>query len=128
MTEENQGFTISDRRIKEDEPGGETKPATGPKKENTEAGSHDAIQGEKTRVDFQGFILSLGTTALVHLGEPPFPGTEKAPANLPHAQEMIDILSLLQDKTKGNLTQEENRLLSNLLYTLRMKFVEISKK
>src|SRR3974390_883100 len=97
MTEENQGFTVSDRRIKEGQPVRESKPVSDAEKGERKPPSPGEEIREKTKVDFQGFLLSLGTTALVHLGEPPFPGTEKPPVNLPHAQEMIDILSLLED-------------------------------
>jgi hypothetical protein len=67
----------------------------------------------------------MGTSALMLLGEGP-PGRDlsgTAP-NLAHAQEIIDILTMLETKTKGNLTQEEETLLEEMLYTLRVKFVE----
>jgi len=127
MNEESQGFTISDKRIKLDE----SKAAE--KKESQsfkppETPESEKAQQEKIPPDFSGFILSLGTSALVHLGENVLPDQKRSGTNLPQAKEIIDLLSLLQEKTNGNLTKDENNLLSNLLYTLRMKFVEIKNK
>jgi len=61
------------------------------------------------------------------LGELPEPGTEKTEVNLPLAKQTIDILGILQEKTSGNLTDEEHNLLTNLLYDLRMRYVRVSK-
>ena len=75
-------------------------------------------------LSFAAFLVSLAHTAAVHFGDVPEPGTEqRQPANLPAARQIIDILSLLQDKTKGNLSAEERQLLDNLLYDLRMRYV-----
>ena len=127
MNEENQGFTISDKRVKLDEPaGGENKGAKAFKAPGE--AEPDQAQHERIPPDFAGFILSLGTSALVHLGETVLPNQKAAGTNLHQAKEIIDLLSLLEEKTKGNLTKEESNLLSNLLYTLRMKFVEIKNR
>jgi hypothetical protein len=78
-------------------------------------------------VTFLGFVLSLAHTAAVHFGDVPDPVTgASAPTNLPAAQQIIDILALLQDKTKGNLTAEERQFLEQVVYELRMRFVEAS--
>ena len=81
-------------------------------------------------VDFPTFILSLSTSALMHMGygiDAASPGTpSKEHANLPLARQTIDLLSLLEQKTAGNLTGEEERLLSEVLFDLRMRFVKIS--
>ncbi len=79
-------------------------------------------------IDFTTLILSLSQTALVHLGEAPSPDGETPAANLPLARQTIDLLAVLQEKTKGNLDGEEERLLDQMLYDLRMRFVELSKK
>lgn len=77
------------------------------------------------RVDFAGFVLSLATTAAVHFGDLADPNTgEKAEPNLPLAGQMIDILGMLQEKTHGNLSEPESKLLEDLLYELRMRFVQ----
>lgn len=76
-------------------------------------------------IDFYTFVLSLASSAFVHLGDAPHPETgEPAPANLPLAKQAIDILAMLRDKTRGNLTSEEERFLENLLTDLRFRFVQ----
>ncbi len=76
-------------------------------------------------IDFGTFLLSLGSSALIHLGEAPDPTSgEKQPVDLALAQQSIDLLALLQEKTRGNLTGDETRFLETLLYDLRMKFVQ----
>ena len=73
---------------------------------------------------FSGFIISLTTTAAVHFGDYPDPTTGEArPLNLQGAQQMIDILAMLEQKTRGNLTAQERSLLEQALYDLRMRFV-----
>lgn len=79
-------------------------------------------------IDFGTFILSLSTSAAFHLGLAPHPENNCECRNLPMAKQTIDILSILQDKTKGNLTGEEERLLSEILYNLRMAFVRESSR
>jgi len=79
------------------------------------------------RIDFSTFILSLSTSALYHLGLVEDPQTrERAEPELPLASQTIDTLALLEEKTRGNLEDEERRLLESLLYELRMRFVEVS--
>jgi hypothetical protein len=76
-------------------------------------------------INFASFILSLAATAAVHFGDRLEPGaTEKGPVDLQAASQMIDILSLLEEKTRGNLTPEEQQLLEAILYELRLRFVE----
>jgi hypothetical protein len=76
-------------------------------------------------LSFTGFVLSLASTAAIHFGDLPDPqsGTAVEP-NLEAAAQMIDILVLLEEKTRGNLTAEERQLLEQVLYELRMRFVE----
>jgi hypothetical protein len=78
-------------------------------------------------IDFSAFILSLGQAALINLGVAPVPDSGKIIKDLEAARETIDILGLLREKTRGNLTDEESRLLDGLLYQLRMSFVEAKK-
>ncbi|HZR23330.1 MAG TPA: DUF1844 domain-containing protein [Vicinamibacterales bacterium] len=76
-------------------------------------------------LSFTAFVLSLATTAAVHFGDMPDPMTGKPmEANLEGASQMIEILALLEQKTKGNLTLEERQVLEQVLYELRMRFVE----
>lgn len=86
----------------------------------------DEEQGEG--ISFAAFVLSLAHTAAVHFGDIPDPVSgQAAEPNLPAAQQMIDILSLLEAKTRGNLTAEERQLLEQLLFELRMRYVEVDK-
>ena len=79
-------------------------------------------------MNFSSFILSLATSALIHLGEEANPATGEKSVQLPMARQVIDLLSLLEEKTKGNLSKEEEALISQVLFTLRIKFVEMEKK
>jgi hypothetical protein len=73
--------------------------------------------------DFSSLLLSLGSSALVHLGEMEHPDDAAVSKNLPLAKQTLDILAMLQEKTRGNLTEDESKLLEQLLYELRMKYV-----
>jgi hypothetical protein len=78
-------------------------------------------------LSFTAFILSLASTAAIHFGDLPDPSSgQRSEPNLEGASQMIEILSLLEQKTKGNLTAEERQVLEQLLYELRMRFVEAS--
>ncbi len=79
-------------------------------------------------VNFSSFILSLATSALIHIGEQANPATGIKQVDLPNARQVIDLLVLLKEKTAGNLNQEEGNLISQLLYTLRMKIIALEKK
>jgi hypothetical protein len=80
---------------------------------------------EAQSVTFTGFILSLATTAAVHFGDIADPATgQQVEPNLPAAAQMIELIALMQEKTKGNLTDAEARLVDELLYELRMRFVQ----
>jgi hypothetical protein len=104
-----------------------------------DSGTQDALP----ELDFATFVLSIIGTAFVHLGDAPHPevigrtgGTTDQPQadgplgepNLMLAQQDIELLSLLQQKTQGNLTGEEERVLGQGLTDLRMRFVEVSKR
>jgi Domain of unknown function (DUF1844) len=79
-------------------------------------------------VDFPTFVLSLGSSALMHLGEAPHPGSDETVKDLEMAKHTIDILSMLEQKTKGNLNASEAQLMENLLFDLRLRYVEAAKK
>jgi Domain of unknown function (DUF1844) len=79
-------------------------------------------------LSFTAFVLSLASTAAVHFGDLPDPNSgERTPLNLEGAAQMIEILALLDQKTRGNLTAEERAMLEQLLYELRMRYVEAGK-
>jgi hypothetical protein len=78
-------------------------------------------------LSFTAFVLSLASTAAIHFGDLPDPVTgEPVEKNLAGAAQMIEILALLDTKTRGNLTAEERQVLEQVLYELRMRFVEVS--
>jgi uncharacterized protein DUF1844 len=80
---------------------------------------------EPPPISFAGFVISLATTAAVHFGDIPDPDSgERHEADLLAAHQMIDLISLLQEKTKGNLTPDEAKLVDDLLYELRMRYVQ----
>lgn len=78
-------------------------------------------------VDFHTFVLSLGSSALLHLGEIENPNDGVSQKDLPLAKHTIDILVMLEEKTKGNLSSAEERLMESLLYDLRLRYVEATK-
>ena len=78
-------------------------------------------------IDFATFVLSLNHSALLHLGEAPDMESGKREKNLPLARQTIDLISMIEEKTKGNLTGDEERLVAHILYDLRMRYVEQTK-
>jgi hypothetical protein len=90
--------------------------------EPSEAGFPDEPTGFETLVSY------LSTTTMFQLGLIPGPGGERIPADMANAQRTIDLLQVLQEKTQGNLTPNESRLLDDVLYELRMTFVELQKR
>jgi hypothetical protein len=119
------GFTVSDRRTAAEESAAteaEKSPASG------DTASASASTAPLPPVEFATFVLSLGSSALMHLGEVERPGTGAMEKNLPMAKHSIDILSMLEGKTKGNLTGPEAQLLENLLFDLRLRYVEATRK
>ena len=85
-------------------------------------------QAEPFQVDFSAFIMSLTSSAFYHLGDMADPTTGKKEVNLPAVQQTIDMLIMLREKTKGNLTEDENKLLEQLIYELQVKYVAKTEK
>ncbi|MES1255227.1 MAG: DUF1844 domain-containing protein [Acidobacteriota bacterium] len=84
-------------------------------------------QAEPPILGFTAFVLSLASTAAIHFGDLPDPATGRpAGLNLTGAAQMIEILALLDTKTRGNLTAEERQVLEQVLYELRVRFVQLS--
>lgn len=96
-----------------------------PKTGTTPAGEGGG--SELPAVDFSTFLLSLAHSALVHMGVAPDPGGQTLSPNLPLARQTIDLIGILSEKTSGNLTGEEERMLEQLLYDLRARYVQASK-
>lgn len=82
------------------------------------------VCSELPQLDFGTFVLSMSSSALVHLGEVPEPESGQVMENILAAKQTIDILCMLERKTKGNLTLQEGRLLRDMLFELRMKYVQ----
>jgi hypothetical protein len=120
------GFTIVDRRgSRGEEAAGEPEATPGDAGAPEDSGDRASLP----RIDFASFALSLGTSALYHMGlvGDPETGRPVAEANLALARQTIDTLEMLETKTRGNLDADEAKLLESLLYELRMRFVEAGK-
>ncbi len=94
-------------------------------KDNPSAGETDASKKATVlpEIDFSTFIMSLNASALVHLGVIDDPMTGKKVKNLPLGKQTVDMLRMLQEKTQGNLTEEEGKLLQGILYDLKIAYV-----
>ena len=130
---EDKGFKVQDRRrfsSESGEPVENSQSEAAPQGSNQEPIIQPTEKKESTTdevlpaINFPTFIISLSTQALMHLGEIPNPLTGKVEKEVEVAKQTIDILSLLQEKTQGNLDQGEEKLMEEVLYDLRMKYVE----
>jgi hypothetical protein len=124
------GYTVTDRRSFAAAEASKTSEAPPAAPGPTEAVHQPAPSEPADKlppVDFSTFVLSLGSSALMHLGELERPGAGKAHKDLALAKHTIDLLSMLQAKTQGNLNANEATLLDGLLYDLRLRFVTASK-
>jgi hypothetical protein len=121
------GFTVTDRRSFSS--GSEAHPQEPPAPGAPPPAKEPAAKEQTPLppVDFGTFVLSLGSSAIMHLGEFQHPDSGKVEKDLAMAKHTIDILSMLEEKTKGNLNPQEAQLLESLLYDLRLRFVNASK-
>lgn len=87
----------------------------------------DGAGDDRVEVSFGAFVVSLAASAAMQFGDVPGPDGQVIEADLVGAGQLIDILSMLQEKTKGNLTEDEDHLLSNVLFELRLRYVEATK-
>jgi len=87
-------------------------------------GAADRAPGTTPEITFGTFVVGLSTQALMHLGEIPDPQAGGMAQDLPAAQQLIDIIGMLQEKTRGNLDHDEQALIDAVLFDLRMKYVE----
>jgi hypothetical protein len=133
---EEKSFRVQDRRRFSRETGE-------PREEQMEVGKAQAEESVEQRVGraaettagedlpeitFSSFVIGLSTQALMHLGEIPDPLSQKIESSLPVAKQMIDIIAMLQEKTRGNVDQGEEKLMGDVLYDLRIRYVEAAKK
>jgi hypothetical protein len=120
------GFKVTDRRsFTEEADAHEEAPA--PPTTSAAGVTAEAPIAAFPPVDFHTFVLSLGSSALLHLGEIENPNDGVSQKDLPLAKHTIDILVMLEEKTKGNLSTAEERLMDSLLYDLRLRYVEAMK-
>ena len=122
-----QGFIIKDKRTFDAK--GEIKDKAEKTEIRKDEGKEKTKEEKKSsaplpEINFSSFLLSLSSSTLLHLGEIADPQSGEKKKDLALAKQSIDIINLLKDKTKGNLTQEEEKLLEHLLYDLRMRFVK----
>jgi len=125
-------FTIRDRRTSSSDAASQTKgesPKERPEQANQKPAESARTQEQKEagtlpELDFSALVISLATTAQVSMGNIPNPQTNKPEQNLPAARQMIDVLGMLKEKTKGNLTPEEQAMLDSVLFNLRMQYVK----
>ncbi|SRR6266540_2785964 len=126
-----QAFTVTDKRFSARRDAAQERPSdssqSGPaatepqRRAQSQVGARAAAGSEE--VNFASFLISLGTQAFVHLGDIPNPLTQKREKDIAAAKHMIDLLGMLEAKTKGNLTDDEEGLLRQLLFDLRMRYV-----
>ena len=123
-----QGFVVKDRRFSA-------------KKDEADSGAGEEVRREEPQteeekadqdiplpeINFTNFLLSLSTSTLIQMGEVQDPMTQQNEKNLPLAKQTIDLLGMLREKTKGNLSPDEEKLFENLLYDLRMRYVSTTR-
>lgn len=132
MSDENKKskIKVTDRRhisqTDEEDDKGQKEGADTPEPEVKEEEAKD-VGGPPLEVNFATFLFSLHTQALLHMGIIPDPISKETTTNLEVAKQTIDILGILKDKTRGNLEEEEDKLLNDILYNLRMAYVEKKK-
>ena len=126
---EGEGFVIKDKRssqISEDDAA--FLDDQGIKDQEKQSASNGETKTEPFQVDFSTFIMSLTSSAFYHLGDMPDPSSGKKEVNLPAVQQTIDMLIMLQEKTKGNLNEDEKKLLEQMVYELQVKYVAKTKE
>ena len=124
---EGEGFVFKDSsssQLSEDEALDQDSQAEAQKKDPAK----EQAASQPFKIDFSTFIMSLTSSAFYHLGDIADPETGKTETNLPAVQQTIDMLIMLKEKTQGNLSEEEGKLLEQLIYELQMKFVAKTKK
>jgi hypothetical protein len=126
MAEEEQGFVIRDRRASGGTEAAPAAPAPSKLSMSETSSTEPSQTPPAPPVTFSSFVISLGSSSLMLMGEQLDPHQSSIPVNLPQAKEIIDLLSVLEDKTKGNLTPDEQTVLRDMLYALRMKYVTLA--
>lgn len=131
MEEGKKSFVVKDRRVfsetgevrAAEEPAAKTTAGPATAKVEAPAEPAESEAAYMPEVNFANFVISLSSTALFHLGEFQDPA-QKVEKNLPAAKEIIDTLSMLKNKTTGNLEEKEKNILEGVLYELQMRYVK----
>ncbi len=124
MSEDKKDFVVNDKRSLKDDQG---------LKDGKDKGTEDADQKQSNadsplpEANFTALIFSLSSTALFHLGEMADPQTGETKVDLPLAKHAIDTIAMLQEKTAGNMTPEEQKFTESVLTDLRWRFVKSKK-
>ncbi len=134
---EDKGYTVQDRRflhkseeekarIREEEAARQTaaEAQEAPQETPQESPQEASQETPQPQITFSSFLISLGSSAFIHLGDIADPGTGEHTKNLPLAKQTIDLLVMLREKTRNNLQEDEEKLFDHLLYDLRMRFVK----
>ena len=87
-----------------------------------------AAAGERAPIEFTTFLLGLASNTLINLGDAPHPETGKSERNLALARESLELLAMLREKTRGNLSAEEEKVFANILSDLRLRYVEATRR
>jgi len=127
MPEEEKGFVIKDRRSFDDKGDLKENDSTEEKVKEEPKEAPQKMEAETPplpEVNFSSLILSLSSTAFLHFGEIPDPGTGEKRKDLPLAKHAIDTIAMLKEKTEGNLSEEEKQFIENILTDLRWHFVK----
>jgi hypothetical protein len=123
--EQEKDFVVRDKRFSaKKEEKGESQIEKEGKTEEAPGKDTSAQKVPLPEIDFTNFIFSLSTSALIQLGEIEDPFSQKQVKNFPLAKQTIDLIGMLKEKTKGNLTPDEERLIDYVLYDLRMRYVK----
>lgn len=129
---EEKGFVIRDKRGRSESASASSTPPAGDlgsaRASAVREDTFSQAQQAGPPISFSSFIFSLGSSALMLMGEGMSPEQPKMPVNLPQAKEIIDILSILDEKTRGNLSSDEATVLADMLYALRLKYVELASR
>jgi hypothetical protein len=126
------GFVVKDKRIFADGNEAGNKEDASPRIEEQPKFKEDIPNQDKKEeldyppINFTNFILSLSTSCLFHFGDFPDPAGGKSETNLPAAKQTIDILDMINEKSKGNLNEQENQLIQGVLYELKLRYVKES--
>lgn len=127
------GFKVEDRRASSGTEGEENMPSESENESVADEGTSSeppktGDPGDALKVDFSTFVFSLFSSTLIQLGDMADPLTGAMDPNINSAKQTIDIIDIIRDKTKGNLTDEESKLMENVSTELKWKYLDAVKK